>query len=190
MKLVFQGHGLVKLLIDLIWPILLVALIRYKSYWLPTRKPKVTLKDLFVIWVLLMCLPNATYAFFEIKHLILIDKVADNPNIYSYLVFAGIALTGLISTVYIHTFLIKNYAKTTNEIVFLIIFLSLLNGFGTTAGLLDFYSRQAIVFPPIIFMILKQIFTSPQYLSLAIMTTILFYATMVNLLQDHLKNPR
>lgn len=87
------GHSVFWLVVDVelalqaLILVLIFAWVLKKKHWLFT---------LLVGYVTLLYFPNAAYLVLEIRHLFLIDQVADAPEIGSVLVFGGLSLLGVI----------------------------------------------------------------------------------------------
>jgi hypothetical protein len=175
----FQGHGVEELAFNILRAIFAFVV---AAKFTPKIGRGMKILDWLGIWCLVVILPNTSYAFFEIKHLIFADGVADLPNIYSKLVFGGVALIGLLSTIYLTVHLVNHYAKNTTEVVLYLGSLSVINGFGATAGLLDFYSYQGF-WPPNLIQIAAQIVSAPNYFAVATLASILFYAVSLIFIQ-------
>lgn len=172
----FQGHDLNSLLMDLALALLAYTYVICLPKYLPKIGKSMGVIDVLKLWVLIMVIPNTTYAFFEIKHLIFSDKVADIPNIYSYLVFGSISLFGFYSAYKVLTTLVSHYAKNTSQVIFYQAFFSLVLGFGTVAGLLDYNSYEGVVFPPVVIKIFYDILMQPRMIGIALLTSILAFA--------------
>lgn len=190
----FQGHGLYDLLADLLLVLSVVFFVyRFKKYnSLPHLGKQMNILSGLFIWFLFMALPNTMYAFFELKHLIFIDGIADNGivnnhNIYSYLIFGGISLTGLLATVYLNVLLVSHYAKNNSEMFFYLVLLCLVQCFGAVAGLMDNFSLDGLIFPPVIFRILWQIFNTPNLLATATLASIFLYSLSLPFVNKQIK---
>ncbi len=173
---VFQGHQIVSLLGELIyafWVIPLFILIKHKL--MPKIGHGMKIWDYFAIYAGLLFIPNSAYAMLEIRHLLLIDGVADNPNIWSFIVFGGIALIGLLTTLYGIRLIVDYYSKSKGERLIYNAFLSLSCGFGAVAGLLNFVSLPVIIFPPALISVAIGFRNHPSLISLAAFITIFLF---------------
>ena len=182
----FQGHGITELFFNLFWPIFLLVLFWLFPRYLPNISWKSNLLDALKGWIILMILPNSTYAFFEIKHLFLFKESSPYPNLASYLVFGGISLIGLVTTLYLNVFLVRHYAKTSDQVLFALLFLSLANGFGAVVGLLDIYSYQAILNPLILFGLSWKIVTTPYLLFISVLASLFIYVLTLSFVRLNL----
>jgi hypothetical protein len=180
----FQGHQTFALILDVLLAIVTIPSVMTIH---PHVGRKMTFKDFLVLNYLIMLIPNAMYACFEIRHLLFIDNIADNPNTMSYLVFGSISLLGLFCAVGACRYILATYPKSQSERFYYMFVLSLINGFGATAGLLDFYSAPAYIFPPYALLALWKILCQPNLILLATVTTILFF--LFNLLIDLFSKP-
>lgn len=184
MNITFQGHGIYHLLTDISWAMAAYIYVIHFPKYLPKIGKYMNVFDVLKLWVLIMIIPNATYAFFEIKHLMFVDKVAEDPNLFSYIVFGGISLLGFISTYRIMTKLVSHYSANADQLLLYQSFFSLVLGFGSVAGLLDFNSYEGIFFPPIIVEIVASLYKNPGMLGLALLTCIFVFATTLPSLKN------
>ena len=173
----FQGHaawpyGLGGDVIFSLLPLLSICILRL-FHLLPKIGKNISFWDAFLIYIHVLFIPNTIYAAFEIKHLFLVDNVADNPNLWSYLVFESISLLGLISAMTIARLVIAHYAKTSSEKRIYALGLGFINGFGVSAGLLDFNSWNALN-PLNLVSIALGILLTPQYLYIFLLTFVTF----------------
>lgn len=141
--IVFQAHqvfpgGLFLNLILCLLP-LIVFLILKKLGLLPKIGKQSKIFDLFFIYCFILLLPNALYAFFEIKHVIYSSWT-------SFFVFGGMSLIGLSCTLIINMLIVDHYAKNKIEMFVYYLILSLICGFGAAVGLLDYTSLVGFKF--------------------------------------------
>lgn len=183
--LVFQGHAIWAILADIGWPLVWLAMVKWG--FLPKIGRGVRFQDWALLYILILLIPNSTYAMFEIKHLIFIDNVADNLNIWSFIVFGGVSLFGFLSALFGTKFLINLYAKSRSERLFYTIFLSLVLGFGGVVGLLDYASLVAIIIPPALIFILWNLLHHTGLILLGLATATFFF--VANLLLDFSLKP-
>ncbi|HSV94461.1 MAG TPA: hypothetical protein VLH94_00585 [Spirochaetia bacterium] len=101
--------------------------------------------NIILVYFFILFIPNSTYAFFEMKHIIF-------SNLASVLVFGSIAFIGLVCTLFVNFLIVHHYAKNKKEIFVYYLFLSLIGGFGGVVGLLDYHSFVGFIpiFLPII----------------------------------------
>ena len=179
----FQGHvvwpyGLIGDIFLALLPIACFCIFKRYSF-LPKIGRNMNLWDILSTYIFVLFIPNTIYAMFEIKHLLFIDNVADHPDIWSYIVFGGISLLGLITLVVITKLIIKQYAKNNHEKVFYSLSLSLICGFGVISGLLEFNSWEAFN-PFILITIVNKILATPTYIHLTMVTVpILFLINLI-----------
>lgn len=91
-----------------------------------------------------------TYLFFEIKHLIQKDGIAEKKDFVAILVFGGLSLTGLVVQVVSIIWLINTFHALATNPLLTIITLSFLSAFGGVLGLMDLPTLLGFVFPPFI----------------------------------------
>lgn len=184
---VFQGHQILALLADvglaIVWIFILEKIIRYRT----EISNKFTGWYILIGYYMVMMIPNSAYAMFELRHLIFIDNVADIPNIWSYIVFGGVSLIGFLSAIYGNRMIIDHLFKDSGGRNFGNLFLSLAQGFGGVAGLLDFYSIVGFIYPPILIQVAGAVFSSPPLIALALGAALLFFLT--NFLIDRFSWP-
>jgi hypothetical protein len=184
----FQGHQIFALLANLIlslWSINVFLFIKLGV--MPKIGHGMKLWDYLWLYVILLFVPNSLYAMFELRHVLLIDHVADNPDVWSFLVFGGIAVFGFLSTVWGIRILLDYYAKSKQERLIYGLILSTVCGFGAIAGLLDYTSITGVIFPPILINVAREFVLHPTLILFAsVCTAILF---IVNLSTDRLYKP-
>lgn len=171
-------------LIYAFWIIPVIVLIKLKK--MPKIGRGMNRWDYFSVYVALLIIPNSTYAMLEVRHVLFVDHVADNPNFWTFLVFGGISLIGLLTTVYGTRLIIDYYAKSKIERLFYNTILSLACGFGAVAGLLNFISLPVVIFPPALLAIALELYEHPIFIALAMAITIFLFG--VNLFVDYLFN--
>ena len=174
----FQGHqvfpgGLFIDVLSSLWPLIFIVL--NLTHHLPKIGKGMSFKDYLLVYLFILIIPNSTYGFLEIKHLLVLDHVADNPNIYSWLVFGGVALFCLVCTLVGNLLIVKHYAKSNREVFFYYLGLSLAAGFGSAVGLLDFYSFAGII-PTLLPQIFVRLFSCPPLVDLALGISFLIFA--------------
>jgi hypothetical protein len=162
-----------------------------KSELLPKIGKKIAKWEYLFIWLLVMFLPNTMYASYEIRHLILIDNIADNGTVHnlnnlSYLVFGGISLLGIITTIYLNVLLVRYYAKSNLEIFIYLTSLCFIQSFGSVAGLMDYFSVDGLFFPPLVFHILWQIFITQRFLVISVISTVFMFMISLIFLYKHI----
>lgn len=124
-----------------------------------------------LLWglVFVCFLPNATYLFLELRHLILVDGIADDRCLGSVLFFTGISMLGLVCAVATIVYGANRLAPLLglNRILLMAV-LSFLSSFGAVIGLLDIASTMAIVFPPVIVPFAIKLFSSWKLVAFAV----------------------
>lgn len=178
--LVFQGHivwpgGLGGDFVLSLLPIIFFMVLR-KFTLLPNIGKTMKFCDYLLAFVNIIFIPNSVYAIFEIKHLFRIDNIADNPNLWSYLIFGGICIVGIISSVVIARLIVRFYAKNKLEIFIYSFFLGMINGLGAAVGLVLNLNSWDILLAIIKIISTNFIFlNSTPFLQIFILTTIIFF---------------
>lgn len=178
---VFQGHQVLALAYDILIPILvLVAIVSLISLF---RINKTTFRWIalaILLFLVVFWWPNSVYAVLEIKHLLLIDTVADNPDVMSFIVFGGISLFGYLLTIIGNRWIIQSLSHNDRLGLLLNIMLSTTGGFGGVAGLVNITSFQGSMSPGILIMFLKWILLNPGLLWLAVgLATLIFLSVQL-----------
>lgn len=106
--------------------VLIFAWVLKKKHWLFT---------LLVGYVTLLYFPNAAYLILEIRHLFLIDQVADVPEIGAVIVFCGLSLLGVIIATATNLVAISKIDVLRKNPKVAAGFLSFTAAFGTALGL-------------------------------------------------------
>jgi uncharacterized membrane protein len=190
MPIDFQGHvvwpyGLAGDIALALIPIVAFLILRFFSK-LPKIGTETTLWHCLIISPFVLWIPNAAYAALEIKHLFVVDNVAENPDFWSYIVFGGVSLLGLFATIYLGQLVIDYYAKTAQEQKIYAFFLSFINGSGAYLGLLGFDSQDALN-PNKYHQIVEKLPTSPDFMITAIVLAICLF--VIFLLINHFRQP-
>lgn len=175
---VFQGHqvfpgGLFVDLLQCFLPIVLFLFLQ-KIGQLPKIGRHMRFIDYLLCFSFLLFLPNTTYAFLEIKHLFVIDHIADTPSIMSWIVLGGVSIFGLVCTLLINWLIVRHYAQKTREVPQYYIGLSLIAGFGSVVGLMDLYSWQGCM-PSVILKILHTFLLQPHLTIFALSLSLLIF---------------
>jgi hypothetical protein len=174
----FQGHHIFPdgLFLDVLLSLWSLAFLLLKKYnLLPKIGRGMSFKDYFLIYIFILFIPNSTYGFFEIKHLIVIDHIADPPNTLSWLVFGGASALCLACTLIGNMLIVHHFARNKQEIFIYYSFLSLICGFGAVVGLLDFSSIEGLI--PLVFpLICHEIIRSPSLIFLALGTSAFLFS--------------
>ncbi|HCQ30764.1 TPA: hypothetical protein DIU27_00065 [Candidatus Collierbacteria bacterium] len=185
---VFQGHQIPSLIGTVAMATFFLIPLIFK--WLNIM-PKIgrgmKLWDYFWVYVYALLIPNSTYAFFEVRHLILNDNVADTLTLLSYVVFGGISLIGLLTTIWGIRLVVDYYSKSNMERLVYTSFLSIICSFGAVAGVLQFNSVPYILFPPALIVVVLHTMGHPFYVGVAIITTI--FLLTLNLFMDLFLKP-
>ena len=173
----FQGHqvfpgGLFLDVLLSLWPFVFLFLRR--AHRLPKVGKGMFILDFLLIYLFVLIIPNSSYAFLEIKHLLLVDHVADIPNLASWLVFGGVSLIGLALTLIGNFLIVDHYAKNKKEIFWYYLFLSLIAGFGASVGLLDFSSYMGML-PTVLQQIFQSFLGNFPLIILALVTSLLIF---------------
>ncbi len=138
----FKGHGIEAMFLNLILALCPIFLL----YFAIQRPPEEVAKYFWLIVPeILFMIPFPAYLFFEIKHLLFKDGIADDGSLSSVLVFGGQSLLGLVLQVITIVFFLKlNILGTPSQ--GLIILLSFVASFGACLGLTDL-PLLFIIFP-------------------------------------------
>lgn len=185
---VFQGHQIVSLLgtlVMVVWFIL--PLIFKKLKIMPKIGHGMKFRDYFWVYAYALLIPNSTYAFFELRHLIFIDHVADVLTPSSFMVFGSISLVGLLTTIWGIRLVVDYYAKSKMERVVYTLALSLFCGFGAVIGILNFASFPAVLFPPVLILFTIILLGHPFFIQVALATATFLF--LLNLLLDCFQKP-
>lgn len=184
----FQGHGLQSIYVEIVlavfWIFLFLVLRHFRL--LPKIRRRMTLLDYLVVLIFVLFIPNSTYAFWEIKHLIFHYKVAVPPNLFSYLVFGSISLLGLITSVFGTRMIVNHYAKNQKERVIYFFFLSLICGFGAMVGQLNLNSWDLLNFSKITHAYVS-LLGHPQLILVALISAFVIFS--INILIDYFLKP-
>ena len=127
-----------------------------------------TIWDILFIYCFILLIPNSTYAFFEIKHIIFSNSI-------SIMVFGGISLIGLACTLVGNLLIVDHYAKNIRETLVYYLFLSLICGFGASVGLLN-YSSPIGFMPQFFPQIALEIYQHPVLIFLALGTSAIIFS--------------
>lgn len=169
--LIFQNHMVFPggLFLDLLLCISAISLflILQKKCRLPQIGKNMNFWDIILVYFFVLFIPNSTYAFFEMKHVIF-------SSLASVLVFGSVAFVGLACTLLGNFLVVHHYAKNKKETLLYYLFLSLIGGFGAVVGLLNYHSVSGFVplFLPLIGIELLQ--NTPLVL-LALITSFLIF---------------
>ncbi len=181
---VFQGHQVSSILFEIILAVFWLILILLYGY--PKVAKGMRFRDWFYLYVFILVMPNSTYAFFELKHLLVVGLMAEPLNGLSVLVFGSVALLGFLMSILQSQLFAKHYTlgKKRNWIHLAV---SLILGFGAVAGEMNYASIVAVIFPFSLIDMAFHLLASPGLIGIALATaTLLFF---YNLLVDHLHKP-
>ncbi len=129
------------------------------------------LKYRWVICYFIILIPWPTYLFFEVKHLILKDGIAEDGSLNSILVFGGQSLLGIILQVISIVFFLKLGILGAPNLG-LTILLSFLAAFGACLGLTDLHLLY-IFLPKKVFRHILKVVKSWRLVAVCISTTLL-----------------
>lgn len=178
----FQGHSVWPLglggdIILSLLPIVVFLFLRFLGL-LPQIGRRTRLTDILIIFIFLLFIPNTLYSFFEIKHLIMADGIGDVLNLASYLVFGGISLAGLLSSIIISHLIVRHYAKRRFEIPLYLAVLGVANGIGVVLGLLNINSWD-IFLPWRILKILPLLIANHFFVQPIILISLFFFTIVL-----------
>lgn len=168
MNQTFKGHGILAMVANVvlaIWPP--VALIAFENHIRPVNTIGTVICGLYF----LIMFPHPTYLFFEIKHLLFKDGVADDPDSTAIMVFGGLSLLGLAIQVLTNVLLIQLLPAQLPRI-YMTLILSFLASFGTCLGLTDLVSLH-IFWPPLVVEHLIKVLRSRELIGICFFTTVL-----------------
>ena len=135
----------------------------------------------FVIWA-----PNTAYEMFEVRHLLLIDGVSDNPDVWSYVVFVSISLLGFLIATHLGRLIIDYYSASPKERKLYAFFLSLDYGIGVPLGLLGLNSYDLINLSKF-YDVLINVPARPELMALSVIIILFFF--VLQLLLDRFYKP-
>jgi hypothetical protein len=146
---------------NVVWAISPIIILKaYLKYQYSMSK----IQKILLGWLFITFLPNTLYLAFEIKHLIKMDNVADDLTILAVIVFSGLSLLGIILTTYTVIKTVNNVKPISLLPDLSIIMLSCVTSIGAVIGLEEATSFMGFLFPPIIFVYLYKVFTTPNLL--------------------------
>jgi hypothetical protein len=186
--MVFQGHQIVSLAGTLLFAgFFLLPIIFKKLKIMPKIGRGMKFWDYVLVYLYAILIPNSTYAFFELRHLIFIDLVADTLTPLSFLVFGGISLIGLLTTIWGIRLVVDHYAKSKRERLLYTLVLSLICSFGAVVGVMQYASYLAMIFPPVLILAGLRLLLHPHLIVIALVTA--GFLLILNLLLDHINKP-
>ena len=117
----------------------------------------------FVVWgtLFILWLPNSTYLFLEVKHLLFKDSIVDGWEPLGVLVFVFLSFLGLSLTVYTIWKATSGIGMLREHQMFSVIMLCVLSSFGATLGLRDIHSVTPFVVPTQVIKYTLDILSSP-----------------------------
>jgi len=185
---VFQGHQVV----SLVWTLLfagffLLPVIFKKLKIMPKIGRGMKFWDYILVYLYAILIPNSTYAFFELRHLIFIDLVADTLTPWSFVVFGGISLIGLLTTIWGIRLVVNYYSKSKKERLVYTLVLSHVCSFGAVVGVMQYSSYLAMIFPPVLILAGLHLLTHIHLIVIACITA--GFLLILNLLLDHFHKP-
>lgn len=167
----FQGHAIASLISDVAWA-LAAGLITYCFVSAVKAKHKIASTLLAIPYIVIT--PNATYAFLEVKHLILRDGIAEPCKIESLAVFGSIALTGLFLAVL--CILATTYTLKIKHTFVAIVALSTIHAVGAALGMLDVISTDVVSNPNRVYEGLRTLATTNQWIMFVVILTVFLTA--------------
>lgn len=174
----FKGHGTYPMYYNII-----LALIPVISLGIINLLPEA---DIVIYRYLLLLfiwhIPFPTYLFFEIKHLLFKDGIADDGSLSSILVFGGQSMLGLVLQVITIVFFLRLNILGTPSVE-LVILLSFVASFGACLGLTDL-PLLYIIFPREVLRHSLIIFKSWRLILVCVSTTVLL-SFLVSLFIPH-----
>jgi hypothetical protein len=180
---VFQGHTVVSLLGTLILTGgFIIPVMLQRMGLMPRIGRGMKIWDYLLVYFYCLWIPNTTYAFFEIRHLILVDRIAEILTPWSFVVFGGISLIGLLTTIWGIRAVVNYYAKSDKERIIYTLLLSLICSFGGVVGILQYTSLSAFFFPPILIGIGLNLIANPILIAVALVTAVFLFG--INRLLD------
>lgn len=164
----FKGHGTMALFVNVALAVNPFILTLLMPYYLSSGAP-----SFILVWCAFFIIqfPHQTYLFFEIKHLINKDGIADDRDTSAVVVFGGLSLLGLVLQVatIVRLIILMNL---TSFGLFAVIPFSIVAALGGCLGLTDL-AWLAGFWPPVLIKHLKIVFTSRRLLAICLGTTVL-----------------
>jgi hypothetical protein len=138
----FKGHGTLAMFLNII-----LALLPTFLLWFTNSRPAEEIRIFrgLLMFEITWFIAFPTYLFFELKHLMLKDGIAEDSSLSSFLVFGGQSLLGLIMQIFVLVSTLKLELFGVPS-MWLLILLSFLASFGACLGLTDL-PLLFIVFP-------------------------------------------
>ena len=171
----FKGHGVLAMIANVllaIWPLL--ALFSYK-FFLAISNPIVATIALLYFSAIF---PHPTYLFFEIKHLLFKDGIADDLDLEAIVVFGGLSLLGLGIQVATNVLVIQLLPAQLSR-PYMALALSFLASLGACLGLTDLVWLH-ILWPPKVLEHISIFIKNKGLVPLCLGTTVLLaFLTMI-----------
>lgn len=148
------GHGVENILVDARLSLTALMLMFCLQKLLSWERLNKALRFSFVfllLWPTLIYMPNAAYEGFEIRHIFLVDNVADNLESPAIALFICIAMFGSTIAVAINLLAVRiPFALIQNHPVISHFGLSFFSALGTSFGYLDYNSIDALYHPEVL----------------------------------------
>lgn len=167
----FKGHGTQALFLNFglaCTPAFFIFLMLFKS---SLGEQLSNIEYYLILFSLVTNYGHPCYLFFEIKHLITKDGIAEDGSLESKLVFGGLSLLGLIFQVFIIVGIFKLNLLGVNNF-WQVILLSFVAAFGGCLGLTDLHVIE-IIFPRRVVKHALQVITSRRLVIVCLSTTVL-----------------
>jgi uncharacterized membrane protein len=173
----FYGHRVPELVLNIV--LALAAFIPVMGLRLAYKQQRQVLG--VISWALyLLFAPNALYAALEIKHLVMIDRVADSLAPEALLVFGGISLIGWLATIVVIMVTTRIIPFLRNRPYLGILLLSLHQAAGASIGLLDVSSWDVFMNPMVLHKAIYRFARSETRVLLAFVLGGLLYVICLN----------
>uniref|UniRef100_A0A7C4XTA1 DUF1361 domain-containing protein n=1 Tax=candidate division WWE3 bacterium TaxID=2053526 RepID=A0A7C4XTA1_UNCKA len=148
-QLVFFGHAAFPggITANLLWAassvffllLLLLAEKKQSKFW-----------KMAFMYLYILHMPNASYLFLELKHLVLKDGIADKLSALPVFVFGTLSITGLVLSI-AQTYVVATKITPLNKYPQIsILMLSALSGWGAILGLMELLSPTGIFYPQVV----------------------------------------
>ena len=129
---------------------------------------------LFMLW-----LPNSTYLFLELKHVLFVDNIADNGDPLGTLFFIFLSIAGLLLTVYTIRKAVREIDILGNPPRLSIVFLCIMSAIGASIGIQDVLSYELFFsYEKVIFQGFGAITTVPWVLFIAGLSTFISFVCL------------
>lgn len=173
-KRTFREHGVTAMIVNVVGAILPLLFLWVFEHATSTFHPIPTMAFIFCF---IMYYPHPTYLFFELKHLLMKDGIADERDPLAVFVFGGLSLLGFVLQVYT---ILKVYGlveSLQNYGVISILLLSFIAAVGGCLGLTDLLTLHGLLNPTLIPKHLLKVAKNKALIVVCVLTTIMLTGT-------------